>query len=219
VLKVKKSFLSVAFAACVLAGAFSSLALNVQSAMAQGQGSAPQVVLVDPNFIFKNDPILKANMDQMKTDMEAIQKEMNNRIEALKKHSEILQTLQPGTPDYRAKEEDLVKEKAGIQGDYQLRKKDLALREAKIYFAAYSAIQHEVGEYCKQYGIAMAITFNSEKINSDNPQDVLRAINGPVIYHYPTIDITPIILERIKPRTATQGNAPAGPQGVGGWSR
>ena len=120
-------------------------------------------------------------------DIEAIQKDINGQTEALKQHAERLKDLVPGTPDYRALEEKLVKEKADIQGTMQLRKKDMALREARNYFNAYTAI-HEDGarRYCEsQYRIPLVLTFNSEKINPENPDDVLRAINGKVLYNAP----------------------------------
>jgi len=214
VLKVKKSYLSVAFATCAFVAAAAWLATSAQPAMAQNQ-QAFQVYLVDVALIFKNDPNLKAQMTQMQHDIEAIQKDLNTQTDQLKEHAERLKTLNPGTPDYHAMEESLVKEKAGIQGTMQLRKKDMALREARIYFNAYTTIHEEVRALCESRGFPLVLTFNSEKINPENPDEVLRAINGKVLYNTPAIDLTPYIMERIKRvPTASQNNSFM-PQNVG----
>ena len=89
VLKVKKSYLSVAFAASAFAAAAMWLAISAQPAMAQNP-QPNQVYLVDVAYIFKNDPSLKAQMDQMKTDIDAIQKDLNNQTEQLRQHAEAL---------------------------------------------------------------------------------------------------------------------------------
>jgi Skp family chaperone for outer membrane proteins len=213
VLNVKNSCLVAVFAATIaLTGLTARTAVSQQPVM-RGPG-VQSVALVDVNYIFKKHGRFKAQMEQMRADVERSQAEWKRQMEAINKQADRLQEFRPGTPDYKAMEEDIVNQKAKLQGQVALQKKEFLQREAKIYYNTYSEIMQEVRYHCQQNGLGLILSFNGDKINPENPEDVLRGINNKVVYYDDGLDITPIILKRLNPDVADRSAVPTGPQGV-----
>ncbi len=76
-------------------------------------------------------------------------------------------------------------QKANIQGQIALKRKDFVQKEAHLYFNAYREISDEVKIYCQQRGIALVLNFNGDNINEDNPDDVARGISNKVVFLTP----------------------------------
>ena len=87
-------------------------------------------------------------------------------------------------------------QKADIQGQIALKRKEFVQKEAHLYFNAYREISDEVNYFCQQRGIALVLNFNGDKIHEDNPDDVARGISNKVVFYTKNLDITPYILPR-----------------------
>jgi len=197
-LNVKKLLLSSAIAAAICF-AWTCLTSSQASAQApvapavQGPGS---IALVDVNYIFKRHVRLKAQLKELQTDAEKVQKDFEQQLQRLQEQSQQLSQLKPGTPDYQRLEESLVSQKAIIQGQVALKRKDFVQKEAHLYFNAYREIGDEVTYYCQQRGIALVMNFNGDNINEGNPDDIARGISNKVVFYSKNLDITPYILPR-----------------------
>ena len=201
---MKKFHVSVALAVAVvvaLALLVSWAGPGASRADAQQPGVRPQgptnVALVDVNYIFKKHARFKAQMEEMKVDVDRVQAEFKRQADAINKDAENLQNFRPGTPDYRSAEEEVVNRKAKLQGQMALQKKEFLQREAKIYFNVYQEIIQEVQYYCQANNIGLVLSFNGDPINPDNPDDVLRGINNKTVYYDKGLDITGFILKRV----------------------
>ncbi len=102
-------------------------------------------------------------------------------------------------------------------------KDEFMMRAAGIYNRVYQEIFQEVQYYCAKNGIALALNYNSDKVDPNKPADVARMLNRPVVYAA-NIDITPRIVDDLiqRRRIVRPGDRPAPPpvanQGVnGGW--
>jgi Skp family chaperone for outer membrane proteins len=205
---VKMSRLVAALAASVASLGLIAAAAAQVPARAPGTGS---VALVDVNYIFKNHVRFKAMIDEMKADFDRTQAEFKRQGDAINKLSERLNEYRPGTPDYKAMEEEIVNQRSKFQGQVALQKKEFLQREAKIYYNVYTEIMQEVQYLAAANNISMVLTFNGDPINPEKPDDVLRGINNPVVYYDKSLDITPSILKRLGAKPASAG----GPMGVG----
>ena len=56
--------------------------------------------------------------------------------------------------------------------------------------------------YCNNHGIALVLKFNNDPVNPEKPDDVLRVINSPVVFHTRPTDITPFIIDSLRQRGA-----------------
>lgn len=162
---------------------------------------AQQTALVDLVYIFKNHEGYKAAQTELKLDVQqaqlAIQARRDRYIETAKK----LGDLPTGSPEFQALEEGLTKEKAEINLQMSLQQKKFIEREAKMLYDVYKEVLDEVGYYCQRQRIPLALRFDGEPLNKDNPELVVKQINRQVLYHDQAIDITPIILEQLNRRS------------------
>jgi Skp family chaperone for outer membrane proteins len=178
-------------------------------------GAAPNVALLDVSYIFKKHPRFKSMMEEMKTDVERAESDVNREKNTLRDLVGKLESFRKGSDDYKAMEEEIAKREADLTVRVQLQRKDFLQREAKIYHSIYQEIAQEVDYYCKSNGIDMVLRFNGDPVDVDKPDSVLSFINKPVVWYDPNRDITPIILENLIKRGGTQvqgtrmGNPPS----------
>lgn len=215
-----KMYRSAAVAALILGlGLVVSRALGqqaVQPGMPAPQGGIT-IALLDVNYIYNQHIRFKSSMEQFKADVQRARDEMKKRAESLQAMQEQLRKFKPGTEEYRQTEEMIAKTQADVSVQAQLQQKEFLQREAKIYHSVYQEIQQEVQYYASQHGIAAVLRFSGDPVDKDQPDDVLRGINQPVVWYNPAIDITPHILAALNQRGATapptEAYRPA-PQGV-----
>jgi len=185
-----------------VAGCLVVLSLMARGAPAQpprGQG----IALLDISYIFKNHTRFKAEMEAMRADMERAQATMNKEREAIQKLNEQLKGMASGTAEYRQLEQHVATRTADLNVQAQLQRKEFLLRETKIYHTVYKEVQQVVDYYAKDNGIGLVLRFNGDPVDPDDPEGVLRYINGDVIWYGQGMDITPVILERLNGRALT----------------
>jgi Skp family chaperone for outer membrane proteins len=200
---VKRSFLTAVLTATV---AWVGLAGGPAAAQQPPRAQGPTTIaLVDVGYVLRKHPRLKAQRDEIRADIERTQADFKQKSEALNKKIEHLQEFRPGTQDYKALEEEIVNEKAKFQGAVTLQKRDFTVREAKIMYNAYQEIAQEVQYYATANNIGLVINFEGDRINPENPDDILRGISRQVLFYTPDIDITPIILKRLDRPVARPG--------------
>jgi Skp family chaperone for outer membrane proteins len=220
---VKKFLLSSAVMAAILVVCFVGTCLVHSSAFAQPpmspgmQAASPGVYLVDINYIFKKHVRLRAQLKELTEEGAKVQKGFEDQLRELQEQSKPLGPggYKPGTMEYTQLEERLVKQKADIQAQIQLKRKDFIQREARLYFNAYREISEEVARYCQQRGIALVMNFNGDAIHDDNPEDVARGISNKVVFYNRALDLTPEILPAFVkqlPNTSPTAFNPGGAQ-------
>ena len=152
-------------------------------------------------------------MKDLAGDAEQVQTAFEQQLQRLQEQAQQLSGpngLKPGTPDYQHLEESLVSQKAVIQGQIQMKRKEFVQKEAHLYFNAYKEISDEVKYFCEQRGISLVLNFNGDNISEGNPDEVARGISNKVVFFAKNLDITPYVLQRfIQDPRAAQG--PAGP--------
>jgi Skp family chaperone for outer membrane proteins len=198
------------FATCLASACLISSQAAAQAPMAPGVQGPGNIALVDVNYIFKKHVRLKAQLTDLQGDATKVQKDFEQQLQRLQEQSQQLSTFKPGTPDYQRLEETLVSQKAMIQGQIALKRKEFVQKEAHLYFNAYHEIADEVGYYCQQRGITLVLNFNGDNIHEENPDDVARGISNKVVFYNKNLDITPVILPRF---TKGLDAAPQGPVG------
>lgn len=174
-------------------------------AAGQQRPMAAPLAIVDINYIFKNHTAFQALRNEIKNEMDAIENEINGARDALVKLEQRLANYNKGTPEYKQLDEEIVRRRAELTVQFNKRRRDLQDREAQIYYDTYQQILDNVRYYAESAGILMVQQFNGNPIDRNEPQNLLRDLNRSVIYHHPQIDITPIILERVR------GQAPGVP--------
>jgi len=163
------------------------------------------IAVVDISYIFKNHQRFKAQMDTMKQDVEATEKVLMQERQAIAKLGEQLKQLKPGTPDYKNLDEQIAKQKAEFNLKASKQRKDFLEREAKIYFQTYLEVRDSVKLYAQHHNVGLVIRFNGDEVDPNRREDVLRAINQPIVFQN-SIDITADVLQDLN-RTARSPRA------------
>ena len=197
----------------VLAATFLTIALATSRAPAQATTgyrpapAAPTIGLLDVSYIFKNHPRFKANMTEMQNDLRQAETNFKAERDEIQRLAQQLKQFE-GTRDQKALEEDLVRRQTNLAAQIQLQKKEFYQREAKIYHNAYQEILQVVAYYCQTNNISMVLRFDGDPVKVENPEDVLRFINRPVVFHQRQQDITQVVLQglnRDQNRAGTPG--------------
>lgn len=154
------------------------------------------VAVVDVSYIFKNHQRFNALMEQMKSDVEAAESALRQERQEIAKMEEALKAFQAGSPDFKRRDEQITEAKANFNLKATKQRKDFLEREAKIYYQAYLEVNDAVKYYSQHTNLGLVLRFNGDPIDPNIREDVLRAINKPVVYQN-GIDITPDILRLV----------------------
>ena len=166
---------------------------SAQSNPAGANASKYGMAVVDVSWIFKNYTKFKGEMNQMKSDMKAAEANLKtdrDRIEQLEKQRN---SLKPTSEEFKQLDEQLARQKADFNIKAGKIRRDLLEREAKVYYQTYLEVNNVVSYYARHNDIGLVLRFNGDKVDPSKREDVLRAINQPIM-HQNSIDITPDVL-------------------------
>jgi Skp family chaperone for outer membrane proteins len=164
--------------------------------------------VVDVSYIFKNYTQFKTSMDGMKTEMEAAEGKLKAQRDAIVSKEEQRNQYKPGAPEFKQMDEDIARLKADFNLAAGRIRKDFLEREAKVYYQTYLEVSDAVKYYAQQHNIGLVLRFNGDQINPNLREDVLRAINKPVVIQN-NIDITPDVLALLNRSGGAAGVAPS----------
>ena len=182
--------------------------MSIFATPAQAQGT--NVAVVDVSKIFKHHIRFKQAQDDMRKEVQAFEAEMRQQQTKLQGLQATLKQSAPGSPDYKAKEEEMAKIASGLQVEMQLKRKEFLEKEAKLYSNTYNEVIGAVASFCNKNNIGIVHRFNSEPIDATNPQSVMQGVNRAIVYQQ-NLNITDFILDdlnRVPPQNPTQARVP-----------
>ena len=203
---MKTSLVSAALVAVLLGGV--SLATY-----AFGQAGAPvsangqNLAVIDVGLVFEKHVRFKQQMDALKVDIEQADKGFKAQADDMNRGIEQLKTLKPDDPDYRRRETELAKQRVDFESAKQAKNKEIMDRQSKIYLRTYQEVEDAVKQISVRYNIALVIRFNSKPIDSNDPQEILRGIQRPLVYVDTRYDMTGAVTDSLN------RSAPTGPLG------
>lgn len=188
-----KLFFSAACVAIVLGG----MPLSTVSAQAPAAPSyqATPVATLDMAYLFRNHVQYKQLDDALRAEIGAAEQTFVGEQKALQELSRRLGEYKPGTPEYKAIEEDLAKRDADLRLRGAIMQKNFGEKKAKNYYDVLQSVKNYVRHVANERGILLVVNFNGDEIDSSNPQSVVRGLSETVLYQHVSVDITPVILE------------------------
>ena len=196
--------------ACVslCVASFSSLAVAQESGPS---ANAPRYgyAVVDITYIFKNFAKFNSQMEGMKTAMEAADSQLKADRDTVASKEQMREQYNPGSPEFKQVDEEIARLKAEFQLKAGKIRRDFLEREAQVYYSTFNEVSNAVQYYAQQHNIGMVLRFNGDSIDPNNREDILRAINKPVVFQN-NVDITPDVLALLN-RGGTPSGSPATP--------
>ncbi|MCA9230094.1 MAG: OmpH family outer membrane protein [Planctomycetales bacterium] len=170
------------------------------------------IAVVDVSYIFKNYTQFSGAMEGLKTEMESAEGQLKGDRDAVQSKEEMRKQYNVGSPEYKQLDEEI----ARLKSEFNLKagriRRDFLEREAKVYYQTYLQVSNAVQHYAQQHNIGLVLRFNGDQIDPNQREDVLRAINKPVVSQN-NIDITPDVLALLNRGGAPGGIAPAASNG------
>ena len=187
------------------------LLVGITASPAFAQQNRPQIAVIDISRIFKEHPRFVEEMARLKSRVEAEDAKMKDRANRLQNMADTLQTLKPGSQEYKDKEKTIASERAQMQIDIQVQRKEFLQQEAAIYKEIYESVKIAVANYASQVGLAAVIRYTSppSEVDPQQPNTVLAEIQKDLVWFSPGLDITNHILSSLGARANTGTAGPA----------
>lgn len=198
------------WAAMVAAGLVAS---GDTSALAQEAGH--RVAVIDVAYIFKNHPAIQAEVKKVEEELKTFDAELNTKREELQKSVAMMKEYKPGSPEYTAAEEEVAGMESKLRLDMARKRKELSDAEAKIYYENYSRIAAGVKFLANHYKINLVLRYNSEEMNLEQGESVIRGVMKSIVYHDESLDMTKGVMQyldqTLRVAEGTKAPAPAQP--------
>ena len=114
-----------------------------------------------------------------------------------------------GTAEYTDLEKDLANRDAQLRLQMATKKRELADAEAQIYFQNYERITAGVKVMADFYKINLVLRYNSDKMDLEKPDTVIRGVMKNIVYHDEDLDMTKAIMQYLTKQMEQQAAAPA----------
>ncbi|MEM9826205.1 MAG: OmpH family outer membrane protein [Planctomycetota bacterium] len=163
------------------------------AAASQANAQSSQIAVIDVAKIFKETPAIVAEVDAIKAEVAAQKTELQKRQQTLVAESQKLKDHKPGTEGYSKVEETIANMESRMRLDMARTRKGLADKEAKVFFDNYQTIKYIVSGIAKENNIKVVLRYNSEDMEGEKPDTIVRGVMKNVVYHAPEIDITQMV--------------------------
>ena len=164
-------------------------------AAASAQDGGHRVAVVDVAYIFKNHDGIKAQVEQVEGELKSYDAELKGKREALQQEAAKLKNFKPSSDKYAEQEEKVATMESRLRLDMARKRKELAEAEAKIYYDNYKRITAGVKYLAEHYNINLVLRYNSEAMNLNQNESVIRGVMKNVVYHDEALDMTQGVMQ------------------------
>ncbi len=178
------------------------------------QANGQNIAVIDVGIVFEQHARFKAQMDQLKIELDAAEKNFKAQATDINRQVEELKTLKPDSPQYHEKEAKFAEVKAKFDYDKQAKNRELMEKQAKIYLRTYQEVEDAVKQISLHYNIALVIRYNSKPIDASDPQEILRGIQRPIVFVDSQFDMTGAVVKSVNRGMAGPVGSTMAPQGV-----
>lgn len=154
-----------------------------------------RIAVVDVAYIFKNHAGIKKQVEKVEADLKSYDAELQAKREELKQAAEQLKSFKVGSAEYAAQEERVASMESKLRLDMARKRKELADAEARIYFENYQLIANGVKFLANHYKINLVLRYNSEDMDLDNGDSVIRGVMKSIVYHDEALDMTKGVMQ------------------------
>ena len=185
------------------------VAMLTMSVLAPNSASAEEaghrIAVVDVAFIFKNHPGIKSQVTKVEDQLKQFDAQLKAKREEMKQMVEELKTYKPGTSKYTETEERLASMDSKLRLEMNRKRKELQDAETKIYHDNYQLIASGVKFLAEHYKIHLVLRYNSEKMNLDKGDTVIRQVMKNVVYHDESLDMTKAVMQYLDKTMQARG--------------
>jgi Skp family chaperone for outer membrane proteins len=165
--------------------------------------SGTNVAVIDIGQVFDKHPQFQAQMQGLKKEVEGLDAEMRGEQKRMLQMRDDLQSYTPGSPQYKAKEEEMARLQSDLNVKMALKRKEFVEKEARVYFETYNEVYELVAAVSDRNGIGLVLRFNSEDMKPEDRGSVLNGVNRAVVFQR-NLNITKMIVDELQRRYPQQ---------------
>lgn len=171
---------------------------GLSNARAQTNSQTPgtSVAVIDISYVFDKHERFKRMMDEVKRDIERFDAKFQEQRKQLAKRAEGLQELKSSSVEYKQLEAEIAKANADLSVQMQLKRKDILMSEAEIYYNAYNEVYEHVAKFADRNGIGLVLRFDGKTIDPTQRDSVLKGVNRGVVFQR-RLNISDLIVSRL----------------------
>lgn len=198
---MKSKFSKLAGLALVVTALFSATPVSAQNGKQSGI-----VAVLDVAKVFKENRDFESRMQSIKESANQMKASIQQKQEAIKQEAAGLQQYEVGSPDRNQFESELVQKQAKLRAEAGQAEVDLLNKEARIYYDTYQQMQSILSSLSNEYGISLVLRHDSEAIDSNNRNEVVKGVNRAIVYQQ-GLDLTKLVIEKMSTNVASAGGA------------
>jgi Skp family chaperone for outer membrane proteins len=191
-------------------GALIGLALVGLAAPVVAQGQAPEspgiVAVLDMVRVFKAHPGHQAAMVKIEARAEELRKDFQQQQIALQEKAKAAATQYQGA-QLDSIEITLRQEEVALQTKARQAQTELMKSEAEAFYKTHAEVMTIVQTLCQRYNVGLVLGYDSEPIDPNRPESVIRGVQRSVVYK--TNDLTDHVLHEIPGAIRAAGNEAA----------
>lgn len=171
-----------------------------------------RVAVVDVARVFKAHRRFNQELEMLKQDAETFQLSMRTSQEQLQQRVDAARAQDPNSAAFRAAEAELTTQLAQLQVTQRQKGRELAEKEARLYFEVYLQVTNAIATHADNNGINLVLRYNSDPIDPADPKSILEGVNREVMFQQGR-DVTDEIIAMVNggqaaPATATRPTVP-----------
>ena len=170
-----------------------ALAASVASAQEAGR-----VAILDVAKVFKENKSFDDKVKAIKAQADQLKQQITAEQDAIK--AEVMKLRgEPAGPERNRKEAELEQRHTALRTTTRQNEAELLDLEARVYFDTYREMQAVVEGMAKEYGLSLVLRFDSESIDPNNRNEVIKGVNRAVVFHR-QLDLTNIVSNELNKR-------------------
>jgi len=186
-----------------------AVSLLIVSPLAWGQQAAPQqasqthaakVGLIDMARVFREYTKFSVLREDLKAEIQKADQQAKAMAVKIQKLQEEMKQFKPDSPEYTKREKELTRLTTEFETFRKTKQREFVRKEADIYKTIYLEVVDVVRKYAEYYNYTLVLRFNGDKLDTDNPEKLIRGMNRQVVYYRAEDDITPAIIDYLNRR-------------------
>jgi Skp family chaperone for outer membrane proteins len=184
----------------VVMGALFSL-IAVTTSWADPPKSAGPIAVLNVERVLKSYQPLQDRLTTLRHEVQELDKNVQLRQAESETVQHQLRKAPPNSPEFEKLQVQLSRLQTELRLFVERERRTLQKKEADAYVVGYREMEEEVKKHCRQQGIKLVIRQTEGSLTDERVEEVLKAVNRPVVYGDDEIDITDEIVQALKERT------------------
>ncbi len=179
--------------------------------------TAPWIGSVDVEMVFKNYEKVKVSQKEYSAALLARKNELMKIMSEAQEEAQMLNKMTAGSPDFKKHENRVTELKAKYEAEREQAQREFELRSAESMATLYKEIQAMVAHVAKWRKLTYVVKVSSQPITGTDPNSVMSAIAGTVVYADPHNDITNDVIFNLNRtyKVVHEAGVPAGKAAAG----